>query len=229
MPSAREHRPAGAPACRISALGIGGCLLDAAGEVFDAGIQRRVWSTARASLAIPGALEAVPGMNNLMLVFDPLRLRPADAEAELLAAWASAAPDAVTGRDFEIPVRYGGADGEDLDDLASHAGLDRDEVVRRHAGATYTVAAVGAMPGFPYLSGLDPALARGRRASPRLRVDEGAVIIGGSQAGIMPCTAPSGWHVIGRTTVRLFDPLRDEPALLRPGDVVRFTVAGVAS
>ena len=83
------------------------------------------------------------------------------------------------------------------------------------------------MPGFPYLSGLDPRLACPRRASPRLRVVEGAVIIGGAQAGIMPQTAPSGWHIIGHAELRLFDPLADPPTLFRPGDTVRFAVSDI--
>ena len=212
---------------RVSALGSGGWLVDAAGPVFDIAVQRRVWAAARAALAIEGVLEAVPGMNNLMVVFDPLRVHPAALARDLLAVWDEARPEASDGRRIDIPVVYGGADGEDLPGLAARTGLGVAEVVARHSAAVYTVAAIGAMPGFPYLAGLDPALAWGRRASPRGRVAEGAVIIGGAQAGIMPVTAPSGWHILGRTATRLFDPAAAEPVLLRPGDTVRFTVAGV--
>ena len=84
------------------------------------------------------------------------------------------------------------------------------------------------MPGFVYLSGLDPSLARPRRASPRAHVPEGAVMIGGAQAGIMPCTAPSGWHILGMTDVKLFDAYRAEPAAFRPGDRIRFVAASPA-
>jgi KipI family sensor histidine kinase inhibitor len=83
------------------------------------------------------------------------------------------------------------------------------------------------MPGFPYLSGLDPRLAWARRGTPRLKVAEGAVIIGGAQAGIMPMTAPSGWHIIGHTDVKLFKAEAELPVLLRPGDKVQFTIAGI--
>ncbi len=211
------------PACRISRMGSGAVLLDAADGAFDDAVQRRVWAAARAVRGMEGVHEAVPGMNNLMVVFDALRVERAAVERALLAAWAEVRPEAVAGRTLEVPVVYG---GEDLPELARRCGLDVAEVVRRHAAALYTVAAVGAMPGFPYLSGLDPALSWGRRASPRGRVPEGAVIIGGAQAGIMPCTAPSGWHVIGHTAVKLFAPEADDPVLLRPGDTVRFTAAG---
>ena len=213
--------------CRLSCVGSGGYLLDVAGATFDEAIQQRVWSAARAALMLDGVREAVPGMNNLMVTFDALAVRRADLEAALLDAWHAATPDAVAGRTVTLPVIYGGPGGEDLEELATRTGLGIDEVVRRHAGGTYLVAAVGAMPGFPYLSGLDPALAWGRRASPRAKVVEGAVIIGGAQAGVMPVTAPSGWHILGHTETTLFDPAAADPVLLKPGDTVRFAVAEI--
>ena len=208
-------------------MGSGACLLDAARSGFDEGVQRRIWAAARDARAIDGMLECVPGMNNLLLVFDALRIDAPALDKALQDIWAHATPLAIAGRALDIPVVYGGSGGEDLVELAELTGLDVETVVRRHAAARYTVAAVGAMPGFPYLSGLDPALAWGRRASPRLEVMEGAVMIGGTQAGIMPCTAPSGWHIIGHTDITLFDPTAADPALLKPGDTVRFTVAGI--
>lgn len=216
-----------APACRITAMGSGACLLDAAGPIFDDAVQRRIWAVARDALAIEGVAETVSGMNNLMVVFDPLRLRPSSLEQRLRDVWAHAAPDAVAGRTHHIPVNYGGAGGEDLAGLAERTGLPIEEVVRRHAAATYSVAAVGAMPGFPYLSGLDPSLVWGRRSSPRPRVAEGAVIIGAAQAAVMPVTAPSGWHILGHTEVKMFDRAAADPVVLRAGDTVRFTVAGI--
>jgi KipI family sensor histidine kinase inhibitor len=213
---------------KVSAAGAGALLLDAAKGPFDIDVQRRVWWVANAITHVDGVQEAVPGMNNLMVVFDPLTAAPEDVEATLLEIWDTARADAVTGREIDVPVFYGGPDGEDLAALAARAGLAVDEVIRRHSGATYTVAAIGAMPGFPYLAGLDPSLAWGRRPNPRMKVAEGSVIIGGAQAGIMPCTAPSGWHILGRTELKLFDVEKPQPAALRPGDTVRFTIAGIA-
>jgi len=122
----------------------------------------------------------------------------------------------------EIPVCYGSEYGPDLDAVAGHAGLSRDEVVARHAAAEYTVAMLGFAPGFPYLLGLDPALRAPRRATPRTRVPAGSVAIGGAQTGIYPRELPGGWHLIGRTPRVLFDPAREPPCLLAPGDRVRF-------
>lgn len=200
-------------------------LLDASAETFDAEVQARIWAAAAAMSARPGIREAVPGMNNLTVVFDAL-LRPCSAvKAELLLVWAEVRPNAVAGRVIEVPVLYGAAHGEDLPWLAEHLRLSEAEIVRRHHAPLYSVAAVGFMPGFVYLSGLDPALAAPRRPTPRTRIAEGAVIIGGAQTGIMPHAAPSGWHVIGRTGLVLFDAARDMPSTFRPGDGVRFVPA----
>ena len=121
-----------------------------------------------------------------------------------------------------IPVRYGGAFGPDLDALAANAGMDMEAAVALHAGGDYRVAMLGFAPGFPYLVGLDERLAAPRRATPRVRVAAGSVGIGGAQTGIYPREGPGGWNIIGRTPLRLFDPDRDGPCLLVPGQRVRF-------
>ncbi len=126
------------------------------------------------------------------------------------------------GRIVEIRVRYGGECGPDLEELARATGLSPDEIVALHCGADYTVAAVGFAPGFPYLAGLPEILAVPRRSTPRLRVAAGSVAIAAGQAGIYPAESPGGWHVLGRTDAVLFDPAADPPALLQPGDRVRF-------
>ena len=122
----------------------------------------------------------------------------------------------------EIRVEYGGAAGPDLPALAEQAGLDVAAYINRHAAVEYTVAFLGFQPGFPYLRGLPDALYAPRRASPRVRVAAGSVAIGGAYTGIYPASGPGGWHIIGRTTAIVFDPQRDAPALLMPGDRVRF-------
>lgn len=121
-----------------------------------------------------------------------------------------------------IPVCYGGECGPDLEAVAEFAELSVKEVVALHGGAVYTVAAVGFSPGFPYLLGLPERLWLPRRKTPRLAVAAGSVAVAGGQAGIYPFASPGGWHVLGRTGVRLFDPEAERPALLKVGDRVRF-------
>jgi biotin-dependent carboxylase-like uncharacterized protein len=124
-----------------------------------------------------------------------------------------------------LPVRYEGAD---LAEVTRTTGLDEAEVVRRHAAATYTVAFGGFMPGFAYLTGLDPALRVPRRSSPRERVPEGSVAIAGEFAAVYPAATPGGWMLLGTCDVPLFDVRREPPALLRPGTRVRFVDAATA-
>ena len=143
-------------------------------------------------------------------------------ETWLADAFAEATGADATPRLVEVPVRYGGSDGPDLAQVARRCGLDEDEVIARHAAAEYTVAMLGFAPGFPYLLGLDPALATPRHAQPRTRVAAGSVGIGGAQTGIYPRESPGGWQIIGRTPLALFEAARAEPSALQPGDRVRF-------
>lgn len=207
---------------RLSMEGAGAILLDAAGTTFDEACQTRIWAVSAHLRKASGVCETVPGMNNLMVVFDPLAVDPVRLEAQILHAWDTVVADAVAGRTVEIAVIYGGDGGADLAEVAAAKAMSVDDLVARHTAPLYSVAAVGAMPGFVYLSGLDPALALPRRSVPRMVVPVGSVIIGGAQAGIMPLTAPSGWHILGHTDLPLFDTGRDPPAAFRPGDRIRF-------
>lgn len=121
-----------------------------------------------------------------------------------------------------IHVCYGGDAGPDLARLAAQADLDAATYVARHCAADYTVAFLGFQPGFPYLRGLPAALQAARRATPRVHVPAGSVAIGGVYTGIYPASGPGGWQIIGRTTAVLFDADRPDPALVLPGDRVRF-------
>lgn len=208
---------------RLYSEGTGAILVDGAVGNFDDAVQAKVWTLSRDLKFIDGVLETVPGMNNLMVVFDPLRLDPDRLEAHMLGQWKATRAAPAAGRLVDIPVVYGN-EGSDLAEVAASKGLGVERIVAMHAAPVYSVAAVGAMPGFVYLSGLDPALALPRRAVPRMGVPEGSVIIGGAQAGIMPLTAPSGWHILGHTDFHLFDPMREPPAALRAGDRIRFVV-----
>lgn len=217
-----EPHQSAPPEKRISLAGAGAVLLDAATQVFDQVTQDHILTVARALPASPGIIDVVPGVNNLLVLFDVVSIESEQVTTLLDALWAAPFASSLTGREIIAPVTYGGAFAEDLAMIAEAAGLSIDETIALHESGRYCVAAIGAMPGFAYLTGLDSRLVLPRRASPRLQVDRGAVIVGGTHASIMPCTAPTGWHVLGRTDLILFDPDRAEPCLLRPGDIVRF-------
>jgi KipI family sensor histidine kinase inhibitor len=184
--------------------------------------QRRMWALADAARLWPHVVEVVPGMNNLTLVFDPLQAASGELARSLAQAWEEAAQADVGSADVEIPVHYGGAAGPDLTSLAKLLGMGIDEVVKRHTQADYIVFFLGFQPGFAYLGGLDPKLHAPRHADPRMEVPAGTVGIGGEQTGIYPAVSPGGWQLLGRTDLALFDPARNPPTLLQPGDRVRF-------
>ncbi|KXU82776.1 allophanate hydrolase [Paraburkholderia monticola] len=214
----------------MSAVGAGALLFDPGTGVFDLLTQSLLLAVARrvdATFCEKATTEVVLGVNNLMLIFNPLELHPDEVSAALLRLWETTDPKLASERTIEIPVVYGGEAGEDLIPLANGAGISVAEYVRRHSEATYSVACIGSMPGFAYMTGLPPELGAPRRKVPRMRVEQGAVIVGGAQAGVMPCTAPSGWHLLGRTELRLFDASQSRPCLFEPGDRVRFTVKGI--
>lgn len=172
-----------------------------------------------AAAPIEGVSEAVPTCRALLVVFDP-DVIPAAALADELRRRAAAAPAAATpGTRHVVPVCY---DGPDLDDVARACGLTRDDVIALHAGRDYEALMLGFLPGFAYLGLLPPALELPRRATPRARVPAGSVAIAGRQTGVYPAASPGGWHLIGRTDARLFDPRRDPPARIQAGDRVRF-------
>ncbi|MBV8036996.1 5-oxoprolinase subunit PxpB [Roseateles sp.] len=184
--------------------------------------QQRIWQLGAGLAKVAGVLGLIPGMNNLTLSFDPLHTEAATLAQAAQALWGKPARGRPLGRQVDIPVRYGGADGPDLADVAAHCGLDIDEVVRRHTQAEYVVYFIGFQPGFAYLGGLDERLHTPRRAEPRLAVPAGSIGIGGAQTGIYPLATPGGWQLIGRTALSLFDPEAEPPTLLAPGDRVRF-------
>ena len=167
-------------------------------------------------------------MNNLTVELDHAAPDLENLLEALQAAWSRSEAVDFQSRRIEIPVRYGGAEGPDLDEVARHSGLSREEVVRLHQAGEYTVYFLGFQPGFAYLGGMDPRLATARRKEPRVAVPAGTLGIGGEQTGIYPSAAPGGWQLIGRTSVLLFDPARDPPSLLLPGDTVRFVNIGGA-
>lgn len=174
---------------------------------------------------VPGVRDVVPAYASVGVHVDPLRVDGAALESAIARAWEAPEPATTGGRAVEIPVCYGGRFGPDLDEVAAFAGCAPDDVVARHAAGRYRVYMLGFLPGFAYLGGVDATIAMPRRPSPRTVVPAGSVGIAGGQTGVYPCESPGGWRLIGRTPLRMFDADRAAPALLAPGDVVRFVPA----
>jgi len=122
----------------------------------------------------------------------------------------------------EIPVCYGGEFGPDLEFVAKHNRLTVEEVIRIHSEGLYLTYMLGFAPGFPYLGGLPERIAAPRRESPRLKIPEGTVGIAGNQTGVYPIETPGGWQLIGRTPIKLFNPEKSPPVLLKAGNLIQF-------
>lgn len=187
-------------------------------------VNRRVVSLAAAIAAarVGGVNDVVPAYAAVGVHVDPLRFNQAGLEAVISHAWDQAPGAADAAATVDIAVCYGGVHGPDLAEVAAFASCTPDEVIARHAAGRYRVYMLGFLPGFAYLGGVDPSIAMPRRDSPRTVVPAGSVGIGGAQTGVYPCDSPGGWRLIGRTPTAMFDARRDRPALLAPGDIVRF-------
>jgi len=199
------------------------------GDAIDLGLNARVRAADAALQERPfaGLIESAPTYRSLLVLFDPLRLGFDHVREELLRVARDARPGAAApSQRHTIPVCYGGEHGPDLARVAELHGLTTDEVVRLHAAGEYTAFLLGFMAGFAYLGIVDERLETPRIPTPRTRVPIGSVGIAGRQTGIYPIASPGGWNLIGRTSVRLFDPHASRVTLIEPGDRVRFS--GVA-
>ncbi len=188
----------------------------------DLGAQVQALDQALLERSFPGFVEAVPSYRSLLVVYDP---SAADFDAVAARLLSSLRPAGVSPRAatlHRLATVYGGEYGPDLEEVARSCGLSKEEVVVRHTSVEYTAAMLGFVPGFAYLGPVPRELETTRRATPRTRVPAGSVALAGRQTAVYPAATPGGWNLIGRTDARLFDPLRDPPALIQPGDRVRF-------
>jgi KipI family sensor histidine kinase inhibitor len=195
------------------------------GDAIDPAINARVRTLDRAlqSLPLEKVSETVPTYRSLLVLYDPRGATFGEIRDAILTRAAEAsAGDEAPGVLRLVPTRYGGDEGPDLTAVARQAGLSEAEVISLHGEREYTAYMLGFTPGFAYLGEVPQALSMPRRATPRVRVPAGSVALSGSQTGIYPSASPGGWNVIGRTSLRLFDPRLDPPALILPGDRVRF-------
>jgi KipI family sensor histidine kinase inhibitor len=195
------------------------------GDTIDEATNRAVVALAEAleARACRGIREIIPTYRSLLILFDPVVLPRRSLIAEVEGRWP---PELLSSRRvrWHVPVLYGGEHGMDLGTVAKLHGMTEDDVVAIHSGADYRVYMIGFAPGFAYLGGLPQAIHTGRRTDPRLKTPPRSISIGGKQAAVSPpFEIPSGWHFLGQTPVRSYDPRRaDRPFLFEPGDIIRF-------
>lgn len=177
----------------------------------------------RARRVHPAVRDAVVGFCTTTVYFDPLQVDGDDLENTLHRLVSDLPESAPTdGAQIDVDVCYGGEFGPDLADVAAWGGLSESEVIELHRTPTYRVYVVGFVPGFPYMASVDERLAIPRRSTPRMKVPAGSVALAAGQTGIYPRETPGGWHLIGRTRAKPYDPSRANPFQFKPGDRVRF-------
>ena len=176
---------------------------------------------------IEGVIETVPAYRSLLIVYDPLNLEIATLQHRIENIQKKIGgiqiPEPKT---MEIPVVYGGEYGPDMEWVARYHNIRVEEVIQFHTGTTYQVYMIGFMPGFPYMGELPEGLATPRRETPRTVIPQGSVAIAQRQTGIYPVESPGGWQILGRTPLKLFNPLHSPPTLLEMGDLVKFFSIG---
>lgn len=172
---------------------------------------------------VSGILEIIPTYRSILIIYDPLQV-----EYNFLIKYLK---DTITSlgnsseaesRIVELPTVYGGEYGPDIEFVAKHNNITVDEVIRIHSSTDYLLYMLGFTPGFGYLGGMSKDIETPRLQVPRTKIPAGSTGIAGSQTGIYPIDSPGGWQLIGRTPVKLYDPLGTPPILLNAGDYVRF-------
>jgi len=183
----------------------------------------RAISAAIERARLPGVTEIVPTYRSVLVHFNPLEITFVELKSSLETleqnAQQATTEDAVV---THIPVFYGGDFGPDLDYVAGYHKFTPEEIIKIHTAGLYPIYMLGFMPGFAYLGGVSDKIATPRLTTPRTRVPAGSVGIAGTQTGVYPADSPGGWQIIGRTPVKLFDPAREPPSLLKAGNYLSF-------
>ncbi len=180
---------------------------------------------------LPGMIEAAPAYSSLVVHYDVLKLRktipPGHTVFEFMKQQLEERlkqpiqQSDITGRVIKIPVCYEDEFALDIQHLSATKNISVDEVVHIHTSKNYKVYLLGFLPGFAYMGEVDEKIAIPRKSQP-VNIAEGSVGIAGKQTGIYPLASPGGWQIIGRTPLKLFDAGREEPTLLKAGDMVQF-------
>jgi KipI family sensor histidine kinase inhibitor len=174
-------------------------------------------------VVIDGITEAVPTYRSILIFYDPSKISFGQLQQEILNIDQKLEEVTIPPPEtIEIPVLYGGEYGPDLDFVAQHNGLTPEEVIEIHTSGTYLIYMIGFTPGFPFLGGLSERLFSPRLKTPRAVVPAGSVGIANNQTGIYPIDSPGGWQLIGRSPLKLYNPCRENPILLKAGNYIKF-------
>lgn len=201
------------------------------GEGVDRAVCAKVVRLHRHLLAHPleGVTETLPTFRSLLIQFDPRIAEPAALEAALADIVAALPDEPLPSRRWTIPVCYDPQLALDIEDVAGLSGMSVNDVIACQSGQSYYIYMLGFLPGYAYMGDVPQPLQLPRRKDPRTRVPAGSLAIATAFASIYPFESPGGWHIIGRTPLGFFDANAERPALLAPGDAVRFEPISLAA
>ena len=231
------------PTHSIFSLGDSAITIDL-GDRIDEGLNRqalaiRDWLVAR---PVPGVQDIIVAYSSVSVFYDPVLVSEgvgAGGQGDAGEAYEGtvfgymkqrleqAGEEAVPlpgdeGKTIAMPVCYGGRFWSGFwNPYPRQRGISPQEIVHIHSSRIYRVYMIGFLPGFAYLGKVDERLDMPRKAAPT-PVVAGSVGIVGNQSGIYPLNSPGGWHIIGLTPLKLFDPQGEPPVLLKTGDRVQF-------
>ena len=204
------------------------------GNIIDESTNSKVLSLFRSFQMNPpeGVIEVVPAYSSLTIYYDVFQISKSIPPDQTVFEWLSwdlqervqlpLETNDKDSRQIEIPVCYENEFAPDMEGLSARNGISVEEIIHIHCSKQYRVYMLGFLPGFSYMGEVDERISLPRKSQPKA-VEAGSVGIAGRQTGIYPFSAPGGWQIIGRTPLKLFDPAKEEPTLLRAGDMVRFT------
>jgi len=196
------------------------------GNAIDIAINRKVLALCNAVLRSKplGVEECIPTYRSLLIYYNPWKVKYEQLVFQIkgIEQRLDELVSQMKRRTVTVPTVYGGVYGPDLSYVAEYHYLTEEEVIQIHSEKEYVVYMIGFIAGFPYLEQVADEIATPRLETPRLKVPAGSVGIAEKQTGIYSVESPGGWRLIGRTPLKLFDPSWPQPALLRPGDKVRF-------
>lgn len=167
--------------------------------------------------------EMIPTYRSLMINYNPLKIDFDSLLKEVKLLEKNIKSSGTIKKNIiEIPVLYGGEYGPDIENVAKHNNLSIEEVIKIHSEKEYLIYMLGFTPGFPYLGGMDERIETPRLKIPRTKIPGGSVGIASKQTGVYPIDSPGGWQLIGRTPLKLYDPDKESPILLKAGNYVKF-------
>lgn len=170
----------------------------------------------------PFIVSTIPTYRSLLIKYDPLKITFEELLKEIKEELKHQSQLDINPEVIEIPVKYGGDFGADIDYVAQHNGISVENVIKLHTKPLYRIYMIGFTMGFAYLGGMSKKIETPRLEKPRTKIPAGSVGIAGKQTGIYPVESPGGWRLIGKTPVKLYDPHRENPILIKPGNYIRF-------